>query len=239
MNYFVWDVNPTIFSVGSFQLRWYSLLFALSFYLGLKYMGKVFQKNNLSEKTLDSLFWHVVIGVILGARLGHCLLYEPSYFLARPLEILMVWKGGLASHGGALGLLIALILFCKKQKKSLVWILDNLTIPMALSAAFIRLGNFFNSEILGNASDLPWAIIFVRVDPTPRHPAQLYESLSYFLILSILFFVQKSSKVNLEMGKVFGIFVSFVFSARLLIEFVKIPQEAYENSFFLNTSPHR
>lgn len=235
MNHFVWDGSPAIFSIGDFELRWYSLMFGLSFYLSHKFMKAVFVEKGRGEDTLDPLLWYVALGTILGARLGHCLFYEPEYYLGNPLEILKVWRGGLASHGGAAGVLIAVMLYCRKYKESFIWLLDHLCIPVALSASFIRLGNFFNSEILGIRSDLPWAVIFKRVDSFPRHPAQLYESLFYFIIFLALLRVYTKYKAKLKQGSIFGLFLISVFSLRFMIEFVKLRQEAYESTFSLNT----
>ena len=235
MNHIVWDGSPALFSLGGFELRWYSLFFALTFYLGYKFMERVFAEKGRDVSFIEPLLWHVAIGTIAGARLGHCLFYEPGYYLSHPIEILMVWKGGLASHGGAVGILLGLILYCKKYKESLIWLLDHLSIPMALGACFIRLGNFFNSEILGNITDVAWAIVFKKVDSLPRHPAQLYESFSYLIIFLILLTIYRKSKVDIRSGRMFGFFISAVFSVRLMIEFVKLRQEAYDTALALNT----
>ena len=235
MDHIVWDSSPVIFSLGGFKIRWYSVFFALTFYLGYKFMEKVFAEKDRAESSLEPLLWHVAVGTIVGARLGHCLFYEPDYYLSRPLEILMVWKGGLASHGGAAGIFIGLTQYCKKYKESLIWTLDHLSIPMALGACFIRLGNFFNSEILGNVTDVPWAIIFKKVDSFPRHPAQLYESFSYLIIFLILITIYRKSKSEIKPGKMFGFFIFAVFTARFFIEFIKIRQEVYDTTLALNT----
>ena len=235
MSHIVWEGSPTIFSLGSFELRWYSLMFALSFYLGHRIMKKVYLEHGRSEDLLDPLLWHLAIGTIVGARLGHCLLYEPEYYLSNPLEILFVWKGGLASHGGAVGVFIAVILYCRKYKESYIWLLDQLSIPIVLSASFIRLGNFFNSEILGHQTDVPWAIVFKRIDSIPRHPAQLYEALAYFSIFMILKVFTMKAESKIVQGRMFGFLLSSVFTVRVLIEFVKIRQEAYDTTFVLNT----
>lgn len=235
MDHIVWDTSPTIISLGSFELRWYSLFFALSFYISFKFMEGIFAEKGRSKDHLDPLLWYLAIVTIAGARLGHCFFYDPKYYLANPLEVFMIWKGGLASHGGALGILIAALLYCRKYKESLIWLFDHLSIPMALSASLIRLGNFFNSEILGQKTDVPWAIIFSKYDSFPRHPAQLYESTAYFIIFLSLFVIYKRTKSDKKPGKLFGIFMTSVFTVRLLVEFIKIRQEVYDTTLALNT----
>ncbi len=162
LNYINWDVNPEIFTIGTFSIRWYGLLFALSFVLGYFIMKKIFQKEGLSVKLLDELSTYMIIATIVGARLGHCLFYEPEVYLSNPIEILYIWEGGLASHGAAIGILIALFLFSRKNKKPYIWILDRIVIVVALAGFFIRMGNLMNSEIYGIPADVPWAFIFAK-----------------------------------------------------------------------------
>ena len=178
--YIDWSVGPDIIDIGIIKIRWYGLLFALSFVLGYQIMLKVFKYEGHTQKQLDSLTIFMILGTVIGARLGHCLFYEPGYYLSNPLEILKVWNGGLASHGAALGIIFSLFLFSKKHKTiSFPWILDRIVIVVALSGFFIRTGNFFNSEIIGVPTDLPWAVIFHRIDELPRHPSQVYEAFAY------------------------------------------------------------
>ena len=159
----VWDIDREIIGVGVIALRWYSLLFALGIVVGYFIMKRMFEAEGKRLEMLDSLLFHVVIGTVVGARLGHCLLYEPMDYLANPIRILKIWEGGLASHGGFLGVMIALILFCRKYPEiSWFWVADRMTVPSMLTGGFIRIGNFFNSEIIGKATDVPWAIIFKR-----------------------------------------------------------------------------
>ncbi len=234
MDYFVWDVNPVLFDFGSVRVFWYGLLFATPILLGTQLMKWIFAREGKSVDLVDAGFTYAFIGIVVGARLGHCLFYDPSYYLANPMKILAVWEGGLASHGGGLGVIIAFYFFAKKYKINLLWLLDRMTMPTIIFAFFVRMGNLMNSEILGRETDVPWAIIFARVDNVPRHPAQLYEAITYFFIFILLFAVYKYSK-KLNQGLLFGLFLSLVFTARLLIEFVKERQASYGSDFFLNT----
>ncbi|MDH5545749.1 MAG: prolipoprotein diacylglyceryl transferase [Gammaproteobacteria bacterium] len=227
-DYFVWSIDPIIFSIGSFGIRWYSLMFATGFIAGFYIMRDVFKHENKPEEKLDSLLIHLVLGTVIGARLGHVLFYEPGYYLSNPLEIIKIWEGGLASHGGAMGVLISLFLFVRKHQFSYLWLLDRLVIPIALTTSLIRLGNFFNSEILGNKSDLPWAIIFSRIDQIPRHPVQLYESMAYLAIFALLFFVYRKQQRKPAAGLLFGSYLIIAFSARIFLESFKTKQASFD-----------
>ncbi len=183
---------------------------------------------------LDNCLFYVMGGTLLGARLGHCLFYEPGYYLSHPIEILMVWRGGLASHGGALGVLLALWIFSRKNREfSFSWLLDHLAVPLALIAALIRIGNLFNSEILGRPADVPWAFVFERVDQVPRHPAQLYESLAYFALFGINLLFYKIG-MHRRPGFIFGFSMIWIFAARMILELLKENQEAFEAGMILN-----
>lgn len=230
-----WTVSPEILKLGPFSLRWYGLLFALAFVFGYIILSKVYKKEKKSLEDLEKLSIYVILGTVIGARLGHCLFYDPAYYLTNPIEILKVWQGGLASHGAAIGILTALYLFSKKKKdQNIIWILDRLVIVVALGGSFIRLGNLFNSEIIGKASDLPWAFVFVRVDEIPRHPTQLYESLFYFLSFIILYFIYQKKSVALKPGFLFGLFLILIFGFRFFIEFLKENQSAFESALPIN-----
>lgn len=230
-----WTVSPEILKLGPFSLRWYGLLFALAFVFGYIILSKVYTKEKKSLEDLEKLSIYVILGTVVGARLGHCLFYDPAYYLTNPIEILKVWQGGLASHGAAIGILTALYLFSKKKKdQNIIWILDRLVIVVALGGAFIRLGNLFNSEIIGKATDLPWAFVFVRVDEIPRHPTQLYESLFYFLSFIILYFIYQKKSVILKPGFLFGLFLILIFGFRFFIEFLKENQSAFESALPIN-----
>lgn len=230
-----WEVSPEIVKLGPFSLRWYGLLFALGFVLGYIILSKVYRKEKKPLEDLEKLSVYVILGTVIGARLGHCLFYDPAYYLTNPIEILKVWQGGLASHGAAIGILTALYLFSKKRKdQNLLWILDRLVIVVALGGALIRLGNLFNSEIIGKATDVPWAFVFIRVDEIPRHPTQLYESLFYFVSFLILYFIYQKKSVSLKPGFLFGLFLILIFGFRFFIEFLKENQSAFESALPIN-----
>ena len=235
MEYIVWSGDPILISLGSLSIRWYGLLFALSFFVGMKIIEWIFTREKKKVEDVEHLFLYVILGAVIGARLGHCIFYDPSYYLANPLKIFAVWQGGLASHGGAIGVVISLYLFSLRYKYRYIWLLDRIVIPALLAGAFIRVGNFFNSEIIGIASTLPWAIIFSNFDAIPRHPAQLYESLSYFILSFVIFYLYKNYKGAVKDGYLFGFYLVSVFSVRFLIEFVKFKQEAYTNDLLLST----
>lgn len=237
-----WHVDPVLFHIGKFGLRWYSLLFVSGFILGWFIFKWFFKKEGIDEKLLDPLLYTLLIGTIVGARLGHCLFYQPDYYLGSLkgfLEIFMPWKGGLASHGGAIALIIAMIWFAarygKKYNFDFVWIMDHLAIAVAFAAAFIRLGNLFNSEIYGNITSLPWGFIFdLEGETEPKHPTQLYESLSYLLLGIFLILLYKFKLSKTFRGTYIGIFLIICFGMRFLIEFIKEPQVAFEESMALN-----
>lgn len=250
LGYVIWDVNPYIFTfpenfplLGGRPVAWYGLLWALVFVVGYYVMRKVYRKENLSDELLDKLTIYMLVCSVVGARLGHCLFYEPEYYLADPIKILYVWEGGLASHGGAIGILIGLLLYSRKTKISYLHILDLIVIPTALGGAFIRLGNLMNSEIYGYETALPWGFKFVRdwapgtpVEAIPAcHPTQIYEALIcliVFVVLLYLFFKKDYAKTR--PGFLFGFFCTVVFGSRILIEFIKQPQVEFENSMVLD-----
>jgi len=234
-SHIVWNVSPEMFSIGPVTLRWYGFLFALGFLTGLLVMQWVFKVEGQSRRDVDRLFQYVIVGALVGARLGHCLFYDPGYYLARPVEILKIWEGGLASHGTALGLFLALYLYARNTPgQSYLWILDRLSIATVLAGAFIRLGNLFNSEILGKPTDLPWAFIFNRVDPLPRHPVQLYESLVYALLFLVLLALFRRKRAGLPPGLLLGVFLTGTFGARFLLESLKVRQAAFGQDLFLS-----
>lgn len=220
-----WNVDPTLFRLGPLAPRWYGLLFALGFLIGFYMMRHVFRRENKPEQDLDFLLLYLLGGTIVGARLGHVLFYAPDYYLSRPLEIFQVWQGGLASHGGAIGVLIALWMYCQRRDdQPFLWLLDRLAAPVALTGSLIRLGNLFNSEILGIPSDLPWAFVFERIDQVPRHPVQLYESISYGLIALLLWQLYRRRGPDVSRGLLTGLFFTLIFGARILLEFLKVEQ---------------
>lgn len=233
--YFIWDVSPEITSIGPLSLRWYSLCFMLTFLIGLFIMRIIFKKEGKKLADVDPLFIHMMAGTAIGARLGHCLFYDPLYYLSNPIDILKVWEGGLASHGGAIGILIALWLYARNRKdQPLMWVFDRLVIPSALGGFFIRLGNFFNSEILGTPTDVSWAIIFKRYDLVPRHPTMLYESFGYLLIFLVLAWVYKHYDGKIPEGLTFGLFFLLIFAWRFFAEFYKMHQAAFGEEMMLS-----
>ncbi|HWP58878.1 MAG TPA: prolipoprotein diacylglyceryl transferase [Candidatus Acidoferrales bacterium] len=235
MDHFVWDVAPEIFTLGPFQPRWYGLLFAVGFVLGYEIMAQIYGREGRPLENLSSLLVHLILGTIIGARLGHVLFYQPLDYLARPWEILMIWHGGLASHGGFAGVLIAIYLYLRKYRDmTFTELADRLSVPSLLVSALIRVGNFFNSEILGTPSNLPWAVVFARVDNIPRHPAMLYEAAAYFVIFCALYAAYWKTSLTEHPGRLFGASLVASFSARFLIELVKENQAPFEAALWLN-----
>ena len=250
LNSVVWDVNPYIFTfpenfplLGGRPVAWYGLLWAMVFVVGYYVMRKVYRKEGLGDELLDKLTMYMLIASVVGARLGHCLFYEPEYYLSNPIKFLYIWEGGLASHGGAIGILLGLLLYSRKTKISYLHILDLIVIPVAIGGAFIRLGNLMNSEIYGCETTLPWGFKFVRdwapgtpIDVIPAcHPTQIYEALvcvAVFAVLMYLFF--KKDYAKNRPGFLFGLFCTAVFGSRILIEFIKLPQVEFENSMVLD-----
>ncbi len=232
----VWDVSPVIFKLGSIQVRYYGLFFALAFLLGYIVLERlVFKREGLKVELLDKLATYVIIGTVIGARLGHVLFYEPAYYLSHPLKILSIWEGGLASHGAAIGILLAIYLFTRKTGKSFLWVLDRLVIVVALGGFFIRMGNLMNSEIYGHFTNLPWGFIFIRDGQTePRHPTQIYEGLSYLILFFGLIIYYIKRYTTMRNGTIFGIFLIALFGVRFLIEFIKEPQVEFETTMALN-----
>lgn len=234
VNAIVWDVNPEILP-DILPVRWYGLLFAVAFYLGFYIFRKALRKDGHPDAWADSALIYIMVGTIIGARLGHVFFYDWAYYSQHPSEILMIWKGGLASHGAVLGNLVATYLYSKKvTKKSMLWALDRIVLSISLGAFFVRTGNFFNSEIIGKPTGSDFGIIFSRIDDVARHPAQLYEALCYlatFFILSSLF---KKDNFRNKPGFLFGLFLALLFTARFIIEFAKENQVAFEESMLLN-----
>jgi phosphatidylglycerol---prolipoprotein diacylglyceryl transferase len=235
LQFIPWNVSPIIFSVGPISVRWYGLLFAMSFVVGYMIMLRIFRKENIPEPLLDELSMYMLISTVVGARLGHVLFYEPASYLAHPLDILKIWQGGLASHGAAIGIIFALYLFSRKSRQSFFWVIDRIVIVVALSGFFIRTGNLFNSEIYGNVTTLPWGFIFQRVGETvPHHPTQIYEGLCYLALFFFLLWYYFKKDGKPREGFLFGFFLVWVFGFRFLIEFIKEPQVSFENSMALN-----
>lgn len=230
-----WNIDPEIFSLGGIAPRYYGLCFVAAFLIGEKYCTYYLEKKGFTPKEISKLLTLSILGTILGARLGHCLFYEPAYYLSNPLEILYVWQGGLASHGGFLGVILAVLYFTKKVKPiSLIWLLDLVAAPALLGGGFIRLGNLMNSEIIGKMTDVPWAFVFKRVDPYPRHPTQLYESLGFFIISLGIMFLYKKYRDSFKPGRFIGLTLILGMSHRIFVEFFKENQVAFENGMMFN-----
>jgi phosphatidylglycerol:prolipoprotein diacylglycerol transferase len=235
MEFFTWDVNPVLIEFFGLKIHWYGALFATAILAGLQVMKWIFQQEKVKIELLDSLLMYCVFGIIVGARLGHCLFYDPDFYLSNPMKILAIWEGGLASHGGGLGVIIAVYFFQKKYKVEYLWLLDRLAIATALFGFFVRFANFMNSEIIGIQTDVPWAVVFTRIDLLPRHPAQLYESLSYLSIFITLILLYRFSNIKKLTGALFGTFLCLIFTARFGIEFVKVKQAAYTGEAWIST----
>ena len=246
LNAIHWNVDPVIFSIGSFGVRWYSLMFLISFTLGYYIIARMFKRESVNEDYLGSLLIYIFVAILIGARLGHCLFYEPDYFLTAEHweEIILPFNmkthqytgyQGLASHGAAIGILVALWLYWKKYRMNPWWILDRLVIVVALGGAFVRLGNLFNSEIYGVETSLPWGFIYERNGETvPKHPTQLYESLGYFLIFGASLWYYLRTNAQFRTGTIFGWWLVALFGLRLLVEFVKNDQVDFEAGMVLN-----
>jgi phosphatidylglycerol---prolipoprotein diacylglyceryl transferase len=236
LSFIHWNMNPDLFSIGPLTVRWYGLMFALSFIVGYSIVERMFKRENQNEKWLDSLLMYIVIATIVGARLGHVFFYGWDYYSQNLLEIVMVNKGGLASHGGAAGIFIALLIYSKKYtKRNVFWIIDRVVVPTALAAMAIRLGNLFNSEIYGIETAQPWGFIFERNGETvPKHPTQLYEALSYLATFGILMWMYWKTEARTKIGLLSGVFFIMVFAARFFIEYIKEDQEAFEATMALN-----
>ena len=236
INFITWTVDPAIIN-EPLEIRYYGLFFAIAFYLGNLIIAKIFKAEDVNSKWLDKLLIYVIIGTVVGARLGHVFFYDWEYYRQNLVEIIMIRNGGLASHGAAIGILIALALYSKNvSKKSMLWILDRVVITIALAAFMIRLGNFFNHEIVGDPSDLPWAVSFKYASEgiEPRHPVQLYEAIAYLSIFAILFYLFWKTNIKQQMGKLFGWFLVMVFSVRLFLEQFKVNQSNISEDALLN-----
>ncbi|WP_282013728.1 prolipoprotein diacylglyceryl transferase [Marinifilum flexuosum] len=241
-----WNPDPEIFNILGISIRYYSLLFLSGILLSITVLKWIFKQEKLPEANLEKLSMYGIIGILLGARLGHCLFYEPGYYFNHPLEIILPIQfssgdgieftgyRGLASHGGALGLIIALFIYSRKTKHSMLDTIDLIAVVTGLGAGFIRLANLMNSEIVGMPSNKPWAFVFERIDTIPRHPAQLYEAICYFLIFGFMLFLYKTKRAQFKNGVLFGTVLFLIFTARFFIEFVKENQVAFESGMQFN-----
>lgn len=230
-----WNIDPVLLHIGSLEIRYYGVFFALSLYCAYMLARKMVTEKNLSVDTFDNLAVYLIIGLIVGARLGHIFFYEPNYYLSNPVEILKVWKGGLASHGAAIGTLLAYGFFLMKHKTVKVFdYADIVAVVACFPIAFIRLGNFFNSEIYGRVTDVPWAVTFARIDDLPRHPSQIYEFLMGVLLFAILYSLWTATHKRRKPGFFLGLLFALYFSMRFVVEFFK-EYPLHENFFSLTT----
>ncbi len=231
-----WNANPEIFSLEPMSVRWYGLLFASGLLIGY-YIGEwMLKSEKVPQKWIESLFFYIIIATVVGARLGHVFFYGWDYYSQHPAEIIKVWHGGLASHGGAIGIIIALYIHSRVvTKRSVIWALDRIVVPTALVGAFIRTGNLMNSEIYGVETSLPWGFIFERNGETvAKHPTQIYEALAYVVSFILLMFLYKKTKSKDKPGLLLGAFFILIFASRFFIEFIKEDQEAFEATMQLN-----
>lgn len=241
LDFITWTVNPNL--IDSFvTVRWYGLAFAIGFWIGYEIMWRIFRHEGAPEKWLSSLFIYVVVATIVGARLGHVFFYDWSYYSQHLGEIFKIWEGGLASHGGTIGIIIAIFLYSRfVTHRSPLWTFDRLVIPIGLVGAMIRLGNLMNHEIYGGPTDLPWGFCFIAnvnrwmqgaepVFTVPSHPTQIYEALCYLALFGLLMWMYWKHNAQRRPGLIFGIFLTVLFSARFFIEYIKNVQESWEIS---------
>ncbi len=241
--YILWNPDEVMFHLGHFGVRWYSMCWLIGLLLGYLLMKKIYKDEKIPDEKFDPLFIYIFVSVLIGARLGHCLFYQPDYFLSSGkhfIEMLLpihfldngLWKftgyEGLASHGGVIGMIIAIFIYSYRNKVGVWTVLDNMGVCSCVTATFIRLGNLMNSEIIGKVTDVPWAFIFEKVDQYPRHPGQLYEAISYAIFFVIIYALYKKHPEKVGTGFFVGLCLTLVFTARFLIEFTKDIQEPFE-----------
>jgi phosphatidylglycerol:prolipoprotein diacylglycerol transferase len=231
-----WNPSPEIFTIPGIDwpVRWYGLSWAMAFIGCHFFMNRIYKAEGRTEKQLDTLTLYIVLATVLGARLGHCLFYDFPYYSQHPLDILKVYEGGLASHGGGIGIIIGMWLYCRKTKESWLWLFDRLIVVVPFASFMIRFGNLMNSEIVGRPTDVPWAFVFHQVDELPRHPTQLYEAIFYIFLFVLFYWLWKNKRNDFGKGFMFGLFCVLMFSFRFLMEFMKENQEAFENALPIN-----
>jgi len=246
MNYIHWNVDPEILNIFGITLRYYSLLFLIGIFISVTILKEIFVKEGLKKDNVDKLTIYAVVGILLGARLGHCLFYDPIYYISNPLEVFLpirvvsdgsiIFSGfqGLASHGGVIGIILGMLIYSKKNEQSFLETLDYISIVAPLGGSFIRLGNLMNSEIIGKPTTFPFAFVFERVDVIPRHPVQLYEAIAYLVIFTIVYMLYKKTNNKPGSGYYFGIAGLLVFLFRFIIEYFKEKQVDFEAGMFLD-----
>ena len=247
--YILWNPSEVMFHIGNFGVRWYSMCWLMGLFLGYLLMKRLYKEQQIPDEKFDPLFIYIFVSVLVGARLGHCLFYQPEYFLSswdHFIEMLVPlhhmpdgsWKftgyEGLASHGGVIGMIIAILLYARNLKVPVWVVLDNMGICSGITATFIRLGNLMNSEIIGKVTDVSWAFIFERVDQYPRHPGQLYEAISYACFFLIIYYLYRRHREKVGTGFFFGLCLTLIFIARFLIEYTKDIQVDFESGMLLD-----
>jgi prolipoprotein diacylglyceryl transferase len=244
--FITWNPDVVALDLGFFAIRWYSLFWAIGLVSVYLLMHRLYKQQKISEEQFEPMFMYCFLGILIGARLGHCLFYEPGYYLSHPVEMLLPFRNvpgkgwtftgyeGLASHGGTLGLMIALWLYAKHVGLKFLHVLDNVAIVTPICACAIRLGNLMNSEIIGRPTDLPWAFIFEKVDMLPRHPGQLYEAICYAIFFGIHWFFYRRYPQKVGSGFFFGLCLFLIFTSRIFIEYTKENQEAFEDGMLFN-----
>ncbi|MBP9069444.1 MAG: prolipoprotein diacylglyceryl transferase [Bacteroidia bacterium] len=249
LNFITWNPSAEIFTIPGIDwpVRWYGLLWASALLASHFVMNRIYKTEGRTNKQLDTLTLYVILGTIIGARLGHCLFYGPLWdvfdvqgnlleegYLSHPLNMLKVYEGGLASHGGAIGIVIGTFLYCRKEKEDLLWLFDRLMVVVPLASMLIRFGNLMNSEIIGKKTDITFGFIFVQIDGVPRHPAQLYEALLYCVLFIVMYWLWKYKRDNLGKGFMFGLLLVALFTIRFFVEFIKENQVEFENNLSFN-----
>lgn len=242
LSYVTWNVDPELFTVFGREIRWYGMLWVIGLIVAVFIVQRIFDNEKHPEKWFDSLFVYMMFGIILGARLGHCLFYEPVYYLSNPLEILKIWEGGLASHGGVIGIIIAVWLYSKKvTKKSMLWTFDRVIVPTGFTAAFIRLGNLMNHEIYGGPTTEPWGFRFIEnisywkagaapIYTDPSHPTQIYEAIIYLIVFAVTMYMFFKTNAKYKQGLTLGVAMIMIFLSRFFIEYLKNVQVQSENA---------
>ena len=234
LSYVTWNVDPELFTLLGREIRWYGLFWVIGLIVAIIIVQRIYEKEKLPEKWFDSLFVYMILGIILGARIGHCLFYQPAYYLAHPFKIFYIWEGGLASHGGVIGNIIAVWLYSRRvTKKSMIWTFDRVIVPTGFTAAMIRLGNLMNHEIYGGPTSQPWGFRFIEnigawkagvaepIFSVPSHPTQIYEALVYFLVFAVTMYLFWKTDAKKKQGLLIGIAMIMIFLSRFFIEYIK------------------
>lgn len=249
LSYIIWNPDLFAFHIGSFGIRWYSLCWGIGLALAYILVRRLYKEQKIKDEYFDPLLLYCFVGILAGARLGHCLFYQPEYFLSsweHAVEMIVPmhhmadgsWKyvgyEGLASHGGTIGLIIALYLYYRRTHLNLWIVLDNIAIATPITACFIRLGNLMNSEIIGKVTDVPWAFIFEKIDKVPRHPGQLYEAIAYAVFFFVGWYLYRHKPQKVGTGFFFGLCLTLIFTFRFFVEYTKDIQVDFESGMFLN-----